>query len=96
MKEEQPHAKRGKFKNGNQPGDYFKAPRCGARTRKETSCKAPAMENGRCRLHGGKSTGAPIGNQNALKHGEYSASSIQNRRELRSILRQFKMSLSVI
>jgi uncharacterized protein YjcR len=54
------------------------------------------MENGRCRLHGGKSTGAPIGNQNALKHGEYSASSIQNRRELRSILRQFKMSLSVI
>ncbi len=34
------------------------APRCGAcckRTR--LACKAPAMPNGRCRLHGGKSTG---------------------------------------
>jgi len=27
----------------------------------------------RCHLHGGKSTGAPKGNQNARKHGGYSA-----------------------
>jgi uncharacterized protein YjcR len=54
------------------------------------------MENGRCRLHGGKSTGAPMGNQNALKHGQYSASAIQNRRELRFIVRQLKGSLSRI
>ncbi len=32
--------------------------RCGARTRKGTPCQAPAMPNGRCKLHGGKSTGA--------------------------------------
>jgi len=89
MNGKQPHAKRGKLNNGNQPGDYFKASRCGAKTRKGTSCKAPAMENGRCRLHGGKSTGAPIGNQHARRHGQYCTSAIQNRRELRAILRQF-------
>lgn len=33
----------------------------------------------RCRLHGGaKGSGAPKGNQNALKHGEYSAKSKAN------------------
>jgi hypothetical protein len=31
------------------------------------------MPNGRCRMHGGLSTGAPKGNQNALKHGRYEA-----------------------
>src|SRR5580700_8765405 len=31
--------------------------RCGARTRSGAKCKAPAMLNGRCRMHGGKSTG---------------------------------------
>jgi hypothetical protein len=30
------------------------------------------MKNGRCRVHGGASTGAPKGNQNAIKHGFYS------------------------
>ncbi|HWX50547.1 MAG TPA: HGGxSTG domain-containing protein [Roseomonas sp.] len=33
------------------------APRCGARTRSGEPCCAPAMANGRCRMHGGKSTG---------------------------------------
>ena len=33
------------------------APRCGARTRAGTPCKAPAMPAGRCRMHGGLSTG---------------------------------------
>ena len=32
-------------------------PRCGARTRKHQPCKSPAMPNGRCRMHGGASTG---------------------------------------
>src|SRR5262249_18830024 len=27
------------------------------------------MPNGRCRMHGGKSPGAPRGNKNAYKHG---------------------------
>lgn len=46
--------------------------RCGAKTRKGTPCKNGAMPNGRCRLHGGKSTGPPKKNQNSKKHGFYS------------------------
>ncbi len=33
------------------------APRCGAKTRRGTSCVRPALENGRCPNHGGLSTG---------------------------------------
>jgi hypothetical protein len=52
-----PGLKRGRLKNGNPVGDYMAAPRCGARTRSGASCRQPAMRNGRCRFHGGKSTG---------------------------------------
>jgi hypothetical protein len=48
---------RGRLKNGNPSGDYMAAPRCGATTRAGCSCRQPAMANGRCRFHGGKSTG---------------------------------------
>jgi hypothetical protein len=53
-----PSGSRGRLKNGAPGGDYLAAPRCGARTRAGGSCRQPAMANGRCRLHGGKSTGA--------------------------------------
>lgn len=49
-------------------------PRCGAycRTTGEP-CKNPAMKNGRCRMHGGKSTGRPIihGRNTKLKKRQY-------------------------
>src|SRR5690625_2509506 len=45
---------------------------CGAKTRSGTPCKNGAMENGRCRMHGGKSTGPPKRNQNAKRHGFFS------------------------
>ena len=32
-------------------------PACGARTRSGSPCRALAMRNGRCRMHGGASTG---------------------------------------
>lgn len=44
---------------------------CGAKTRSGHTCKNSAMANGRCRMHGGKSTGVKE-NQNAKKHGIYS------------------------
>jgi hypothetical protein len=47
----------GVLRNGNPPGDLRLAPRCGARTRAGCGCRQPAMANGRCRLHGGRSTG---------------------------------------
>lgn len=45
--------------------------RCGAKTKSGTPCRSWAMDNGRCRMHGGTNTGAPKGNKNALKHGEH-------------------------
>ena len=33
------------------------ATRCGAKTRAGGTCQQPAMLNGRCRMHGGRSTG---------------------------------------
>ena len=61
-------------------------PKCGAKTRAGGKCKKPGLENGRCKLHGGKSTGAPPeslkGNQNARKHGLYSKVLSADEREL--------------
>ena len=62
------------------------SPRCGARTRRGSTCRSPAMPNGRCRMHGGKSTGAPKGNKNAWKHGYYSAEGVTRRRTIRALL----------
>ncbi len=62
--------------------------RCGARTRRATPCQSPAMPNGRCRMHGGKSPGAPIGNKNALKHGECTAMASAERRYVRELIRE--------
>jgi hypothetical protein len=50
--------RRGRLRHGNPSGDFLAAPRCGAKTRAGCACRQPAMRNGRCRLHGGKSTGA--------------------------------------
>lgn len=46
---------------------------CGAKTRAGGRCKAPAMANGRCRVHGGSSTGPvkPNTANNAATHGIY-------------------------
>jgi hypothetical protein len=47
---------------------------CGAKTRAGGTCKQLAMTNGRCRYHGGLSTGpkdTTNSSRNALKHGIY-------------------------
>ena len=62
------------------------SPRCLARTRRGTLCLCPALKGKkRCRLHGGKSTGAPRGNKNAWKHGARSAETIAAARLLRDV-----------
>lgn len=89
--DEPSHAtRRGWLKNGNIPGDPNKAPRCGALSgRSRNPCRGPAVRNGRCRMHGGKSTGAktPEGIERVRKanwiHGCYSAEAQQVRREVR-------------
>ena len=69
------------------PQTMLASPRCGARTRKGTPCQSPSMPNGRCRMHGGTSPGAPVGNKNAFKHGRYTAEAIERRRDIRKLLR---------
>jgi len=98
-----PHEKRrGWLKNENPPGDFMKALRCGAKTRKGTPCQAPAMKNGRCRLHGGKSTGpkTPEGieriRQAHLKHGEYTKEAIASRKGFNALLRELKGTINEI
>jgi glucans biosynthesis protein len=59
--------------------------RCGARTRSGEPCRAPAVKGKkRCRMHGGApGSGAPRGNQNALKHGRFTRKAIARRRKQR-------------
>jgi len=72
--------------------------RCGARTRKGKPCQAPAVSGkARCRMHGGaRGSGAPIGNQNALKHGMYTKVALEERRALRRLIREMQESLQEI
>ena len=62
------------------------APRCGAYARTTGKpCRAPAMVNGRCRMHGGKSTGRPI------IHGRSTRAARQQRREIMELLRSLRV-----
>lgn len=67
--------------------------RCSAQTRTGPPCQSPAMKNGRCRMHGGKSKGAPRGNSHAFKHGRYSAERIAERRLFANLLREMMGSI---
>ncbi len=86
---------------GNHPrntGPMRSSPRCGARTRNGTPCQSPAVNGkARCRMHGGaRGSGAPIGNTNALKHGMYTKAALEERRALRSLIREMEESLQEI
>jgi glucans biosynthesis protein len=66
------------------------SPRCGAKTRTGKACRAPAVRHKqRCRMHGGAyGSGAPCGNQNALKHGTYGRAARARRAAIRALLLQ--------
>ena len=68
------------------------SPHCGAKTRKGTPCQAPALSGkARCRMHGcAAGSGAPKGNQNALKHGLYTKEALALRKHVRQLLRHGK------
>lgn len=102
--ERSPHVqRRGWLNNGNPPGDFLKAPRCGARTRRGTSCQCPAMRHRRrCRIHGGLSTGArtPEGlariRQGVTRHGWFTRAAREERRRLRQLLRESRETLAKV
>ena len=70
------------------------SPRCGAKRRSDGGpCQGPAMANGRCRMHGGSSTGPRTAEglersrKARLVHGHYTAEAKAERQEARLALR---------
>jgi hypothetical protein len=101
--DETPHEKRrGTLRNANPSGDFSKASRCGAKNRSGTPCQCPAMANGRCRLHGGLSTGAKTAEgierirRAVTKHGRYSKQATSERERYRDLLRRCRETLEAI
>lgn len=68
--------------------DHYPMPRtnCGAKTRKGGSCRQPAMKNGRCRLHGGKSLSGK--DHGRYCHGMRTKESMELRQELAELMRE--------
>ncbi len=81
-----------RLKHGIRGGDPTNAPRCGARTRPGAPCRQPAMANGRCRMHGGRSTGPRTAEglerlrAARTRHGAYG----KEAREVRELIRVLK------
>jgi hypothetical protein len=72
------------------------AKRCGSKTRSGNTCKSPAMPNGRCRIHGGKSPGAPHGEAHGrYRHGKCTIEAKEKERENREVVRLFKSYFSM-
>ena len=101
--EAEPHASRWQPAAARGPGgDPRTAPRCGARTRASLPCKGPAMPNGRCRMHGGTSTGprTPEGLQRIVKartvHGAYGAEMRELRRLMRALDEEQRRVLELV
>jgi glucans biosynthesis protein len=67
------------------------AAKCGAKTSAGSPCRRPPVRGRtRCRLHGGLSPGAPRGSRNGnYTNGDWTAEVIEERRWLRSLVRDF-------
>ena len=61
--------------------------RCGAKTRAGHPCGRLAMPNGRCDMHGGKSTGAKNPHR-PLKHGRRTKEAETQRRAFAALVRE--------
>jgi hypothetical protein len=93
--EVRPHdRRRGRLKNGIPGGgDLGVVRKCRAKTRSGGACSCPAMRNGRCRLHGGLSTGpkTPEGphrdSPRVAQHARYTKQAEQEQLEWRELVR---------
>ena len=62
--------------------------RCGAKSRLGGPCRRRAMPNGKCRIHGGLSPGAPRGSANGrFKDGYWTREAVEERKFIRSLLK---------
>jgi len=88
------------LRNGNRRGDLQNIRRCGAKTRRKTACMSPAMRNGRCRLHGGLSTGprTQAGIERIrlanTRHGGRTQAARAERIQVRELIRQARETLN--
>lgn len=57
---------------------------CGAKTRSGQPCKSPPMANGRCRMHGGRSTGRPV------IHGRFTKAALAERASWLAVERELR------
>jgi hypothetical protein len=79
------------------------AARCGARRKSDAKpCQGPAMKNGRCRVHGGLSTGprTPEGLERSRrsnwKHGHHSAEARSERARARASVRELRQIIAAL
>ena len=78
-------------------GPMRAARRCGAKTRKDAPCEAPAIAGkARCRMHGGKGSGAPEDKRNAVKHGYHTREERELRQHLRALIRESRKLIEEI
>jgi len=73
---------------------------CGAKTKKAGApCQRLPKKNGKCRLHGGLSTGPKTADgirkiqKSNTKHGRYTKEAFQERRDFRSLMEKIRSSL---
>jgi len=76
--------------------------RCGAKIRQGNPCANLPMKNGRCRMHGGMSTGPKTlegkerSRRSNWKHGRYSQEANEERRMLRQLMQELSGALKEI
>lgn len=75
--------------------DPMTIPRCGAKTRAGHPCGQFAMKNGRCRFHGGKSTG-PKTTAGRKRISEARTTTGRRSRELESLRRRLRQFLETV
>ena len=72
----------------------FAAPRCHAKAKRTGQpCRSPAVKGWKvCRVHGARG-GAPKGNRNAWKHGDFSMDAAARRKSLNVLIRVLRSQL---
>jgi len=70
------------------------SPRCGAKTRSGRACCSPAMRNGRCRMHGGRSLRGEASPN--YRHGGYTREVAELRRQITRFLSESKKTLETL
>jgi uncharacterized protein YjcR len=77
--------------------DMHQALRCHAKSKRSgLRCQAPAVRGSSvCRMHGAGG-GAPRGNRNALKHGDFTAESLAVKKQVHALARMAREAMAAI